>query len=348
MTDLANVDDPGTGKSASWGDYDNDGHLDLFVANWSCIPRCPHPYEGERDALYHNKGDGTFDDVRYLLNPGKQGAGFIASWTDYDNDGDLDLYVVNDEFVISTGNLLYRNEGAGCDGWCFSEISAESGSDTLVMGMGLAADDFDGNGLVDLYFSNAGEMKLLQQTESGAFVERAGDAGVSLDRTAVGWGALSLDYDNDGWRDLYQALMMHRTSVSPFNPLYHNNGDGTFTQVGHVAGADDPGPSVGVAYADYDRDGWVDLIVGNYRRGYELYHNQALETEHNHGLTFKLVGGGPVNRDAVGTKVWVSTRDGRTQMQEVRNGVGLGGGSALQLYFGLGKSEVESVEILWP
>ncbi len=135
---------------------------------------------------------------------------------------------------------------------------------------------------------------------------------------------------------------------SPFNPIFHNNGDGTFTNIDHASGAADPGPSIGVAYADYDNDGWVDLVVGNYHRSYQLYHNERLAAGDNHWLTLKLVGGGPVNRDAIGAKAFVSTADSRTQVQEVRSGSAMGSGNALALYFGLGQATGGEVEILWP
>jgi hypothetical protein len=103
-------------QSASWGDYDSDGWLDLYVANWACYPRCGRPSQGDTDRLYHNNGDGTFSDVTRLLGGETVGAAFVASFTDFDNDGDQDIYLVNDEFLFPTGNKLWRNDGPGCDG----------------------------------------------------------------------------------------------------------------------------------------------------------------------------------------------------------------------------------------
>lgn len=344
----AGIDGSGAGKSASWGDYDADGYLDLYIANWTCMPACPRPSEGDRDRLFHNDGDGAFTDVTSLLGYNVRGAGFIASFVDYDNDGDGDIYLINDEFVNPVGHKLWRNDGPGCDGWCFSEVSQEAGANTKVMGMGLAVDDFNQDGWFDFYFTNVGPMTLLQNQGDGTFANVADQAGVALDRGAIGWGAVSLDYNNDGWRDIYLALM-DSSGLSPFNPLFGNNGDGVFTDLGTASGAADPGPSMGLATADYDRDGWVDMVVGNYDRNYQLYRNQGAALSVNRWLTLKLVGGGPVNRDAVGARVVVTTSDGRRQMQEVRaGGSGVGGGSALELYFGLGLAEVESVEIRWP
>ncbi|MDW8317320.1 MAG: FG-GAP-like repeat-containing protein [Anaerolineae bacterium] len=349
VTRQAGIDGSGAGKSASWGDYDADGFLDLYVANWSCLPSCPPPREGDRDRLYRNNGDGTFTDVSHLLGYHLHGAGFVAAFVDYDNDGDQDIYLVNDQFVSPIGNKLWRNDGPGCKGWCFTEVSKEAGANTRVMGMGLAVDDFNGDGWFDFYFSNVGPSTLLQNRRDGTFENVAEQAGVALDRGAISWGAASLDYDNDGWRDIYLALM-DSSSMTPFNPLYRNNGDGTFTDLGQWSGAGDPGPGLGLALADYDRDGWTDIVVGNYDREYRLYRNQGAERFPDHRwLTLKLVGGGRVNRDAVGARVTVVTADGRRQVQEVRaGGTGVGGGSALELSFGLGKAALTSVEIRWP
>jgi hypothetical protein len=215
------------------------------------------------------------------------------------------------------------------------------------MGMGVAADDWDQDGDLDIYFTNAGKMVLLQNQGDGTFVNVAAQAGVELNPNSVGWGAVSLDYDNDGARDLYVALMM-ADRPGAFNPLFHNDGAGVFSDIGRASGADDPGPSVGVASADYDNDGWVDLVVGNYDRGYRLFRNAALDEDTNRWLALRLVGSGPVNRDAVGARVYVTTSDGRVQMQDVHNGSSVGGGSDLALHFGLGDAQIESVEIRWP
>jgi cytochrome c peroxidase len=349
VTAEAGVGDLYASKTASWADYDNDGWLDLYVANWGCVPRCARTpgSPGEPDQLYRNNGDGTFSNVTKLLGGKNGGGGFVARWLDYDNDGDLDIYLVNDEFVPPVGNRLFRNDGPGCDGWCFSEVAEQAGADTRVMGMGVASDDWDQDGDLDIYFTNAGKMVLLQNQGDGTFVNAAAEAGVELNPDSVGWGAVSLDYDNDGARDLYVALMM-ADRPGAYNPLFRNDGTAVFSDVGPASGAADPGPSVGVASADYDNDGWVDLVVGNYDRGYHLYRNTALAGDANRWLALTLVGGGPVNRDAVGARAIVTTSDGRVQMQDVHNGSSVGSGNALALHFGLGQAEIKSVEIVWP
>ncbi|MBK8903996.1 MAG: VCBS repeat-containing protein [Anaerolineaceae bacterium] len=336
-------------QTASWGDYDNDGWLDLYVANWACYPRCGRPNQGDSDRLYHNNGDGTFTDVTLLLHGKTYGAGFVASFTDYDNDGDQDIYLVNDEFLFPIGNKLWRNDGPGCNGHCFTEIAAEAGADTRVMGMGLATADYDNDSDFDFYFSNAGPMTLLQNQGDGTFSDVAELAGVDVPN-GIAWAAAALDYDNDCWQDLYLAVMTTADhSGLAANPLFRNNGDGTFSRIASGSGAADVGPTMGIATADYDNDGWVDLLIGNKSDGYSLLRNQSGALTDNHWLSLALEGSGPVNRDAVGTRVTLRTADGLTQMREVQNGSSLGAGNELTLHFGLGTAvSVDELTIHWP
>ena len=348
VTAEAGVGDMTNGKSASWGDYDEDGFLDLYVANWSCTPNCGRPSEGDKDNLYHNNGDGTFTDVADLLSHQTWGAGFIAGFVDFDDDGDLDIYLVNDEFLNPVGNALWRNDGAGCDGWCFTDVSQAAGADQRVMGMGLAVGDPDNDLDFDFYFSNVGPMTLLVNQGDGKFVDKAEDAGVRLSE-AIGWGSVFLDYDNDGRQDLYLAQMVETDGGVGINPLFHNNGDGTFTNLAENSGAGDPGKTIGVSTADYDRDGYVDLIIGNYDEGYKLFRNTLGDQgAGGNWLAVRPAGAGAINRDAIGAKVYVTADDGRVQVQQLMTGTGLGGNSDLELHFGLGAANVDSLRIVWP
>lgn len=346
VSQQAGLLDDRNSKSAAWGDYDNDGFLDLYLANWSCYPKCGRPMQGEADRLYHNNGDGTFTEVTHLLNGGVTGAGFIASFTDYDNDGDLDLYLVNDEFINPIGNKLWRNDGAGCNGWCFTQVAKEAGANSTVFGMGLAAADYDNDGDMDYYYSNVGPMELLQNQGNGTFQNVAAQAGVDFPM-GIGWGAVFLDYNNDGWRDLYLAIAdtANHKDIGA-NQLFHNNGDGTFTPLTCRNEAADVRMSIGAAYADYNHDGWVDLLIGNLDEGYRLYQNQQGRTSSNHWLAIELAGAGPVNREAVGSRIYVTTRK-TTRMQEVILGSSVMAGNDLTLYFGLGEERSAKIRIRW-
>lgn len=361
VTGRAGITDGGRGMTASWGDYDGDGYLDLYVANYGCHP-CDSPdlSEGDPDRLFHNEGDGGFTDVSDLL-PGDKSAGwgFVAGWLDYDNDRDLDLYLVND--VRGTGylpgNALLRNDGQGCNGWCFTDVSEESGAGVRADGMGLAVGDYDNDGDLDLYFSNTGwgmtpltgPSVLLRNEGDGSFRDVAFDADADVD--AIGWGTVFLDFDNDGWQDLYVGLggaSRHELSYATTNRLLQNAGDGTFRNVTDLSGAADSRDTFGVASADYNADGWPDLLIGNLGRGYALYANTGHWGRGNHRLTVRLRGGGPVNRDAVGARVYLSTTDGRTQLQEVAAGSSLGSGNEPALQFGLGRASVRRLRVIWP
>jgi hypothetical protein len=362
VTGQAGVGDSGKGSSAAWGDYDEDGYLDLYVVNWACFPECD-PLDNSRaqDRLYHNNGDGSFSDVSGLLVYEKLlGAGFTASFADYDNDGDADLYVVNDALKNPVGNVLWRNDGPGCGGWCWTDASKVTGAGVIIEGMGLAVGDYDNDLDLDFYFSNmVNPMALLQNSDGGHFADIADRAGVAVGpSSAVGWGTAFFDYDNDGWLDLFLAtteFIQYFMELPPEgmhfeypNYLFRNNGDGVFSDVSPASWQADPAPSMGFAYADYDQDGWVDFVLGNWNEGYVLYHNQGLAGAGNHWLSARLTGGGPVNRDAIGARLYVTDSNGLEQMQEVHSGSSLGAGNDTALHFGLGQARVSRVKVVWP
>jgi len=363
VTGLAGVGDTGKGSGATWGDYDRDGYLDLYVVNWACYPECGEPpnFDLSRDRLYRNNGNGTFSDVSHLLVYEKLlGAGFAASFIDYDDDLDMDIYVVNDALKNPIGNVLWRNDGPGCDGWCWADASNETGAGVIIEGMGLAVGDYDNDLDLDFYFSNmVNPMALLQNQGGRHFVDTAETAGVAVGpSSAVGWGTAFFDYNNDGWQDLYLTTTEFIQHVQTQPPegmhfsypdyLFQNNGHGVFSDMTPASWIEQPSPSMGFAYADYDNDGWIDFVLGNWNEGYALYRNEGLVGAGNHWLKIRLVGGGPVNRDAVGTRVYVYTTDGRTLMQEVICGSSLGAGNDMALHFGLGQASVEKVKIIWP
>ncbi len=337
VTASAGVGDGGQGESATWGDYNSDGHPDLYVVNWYYFEDEESPLS--RDTLYRNNGDGTFSDVSSLLDIGRLiGPGFAATFMDYDNDGDQDLYVVIDK---RWGNLLYRNDGPGCTGWCFTDVSVATGADRPICGMGISTGDYDNDGDLDFYFSGNWEQVLLQnQTAQGSasFVEVSVAAGVTP--SVVGWGSVFFDYDQDGWLDLYLSAALYP------NHLFRNRGDGTFETIVAGSGADHEGFSMGVAQADYDRDGRPDLLVGNHGLGYSLYRNNGGSS--NHWMSLRLEGRGSVTRDALGTRVLMILDDGRVLTQEVKSDSSLGAGNDLTLFFGFGAATPVAAMIVWP
>lgn len=365
----AGVDDPAKGSSAAWADFDGDGWLDLYVANWSCYPACdPLDNAQAQDRLFRNRGDGTFADVSHLLTPAEKllGAGFTAGFADFDNDGDPDLYVINDKLKNPIGNVLFRNDGPGCGddpdgfGWCWTDISAESGADVVLHGMGLAVGDYDADLDLDFFFTNMVEASaLLQNRGDGTFANTTADAGIPVvPSDQVGWGTGFLDYDNDGWQDLFVATTAFLV-LSPLegplgmmlefpNFLYRNNSDGSFSNVTPASWLETPRPSMGFAYADYNRDGWVDFVTSDWDEGPRLYRNRGAVGTGNRWIGFRLTGGGPVNRDAIGSRVYLELNDGRTLMQEVKAGSSLGAGNDTALHFGLGDATLRRARVVWP
>ncbi len=366
VTARASVGDAAKGTTATWGDFDGDSFLDLYVVNWSCFPECGDPnitreHHEARDTLYRNRGDGTFEDVTHLLDYDLLlGSGFSASFTDYDNDGDADIYVVNDQFKNMLGNILWRNDGPGCGGWCFSEVSIEAGARTFIHGMGLAVGDYDNDLDLDFYFSDmVNGMVLLQNQGDGAFIDMAEEAGVVVGpSSAVGWGTVFFDYDNDSWLDLYLTATEFIQFDIVSGPegmmfeyrdfLFKNQGDGTFKDATPQDWLVNLKPSMGLAYADYDKDGFLDFVLGNWNEGYRLYRNTGAIGQSNNWLNIRLVGGGDINRDAIGARVTITTDDGRQMLQEVKCGSSLGAGNDTALHFGLGEATVRELRVRWP
>ena len=193
----AGVNDAGQGAGVSWGDYDNDGDLDLYLAN-----------DGGANRLYRNNGDGTFTDVASSAGVADAGPARGVSWGDYDNDGDLDLYVTN----RNSANQLYRNNGNGT----FAEIGAAAGVDDTGHGVGMTWGDYDNDGHLDLYVANFGSAnRLYRNNGDGTFTDVGGAASVA--DTGSGLGAASGDYDSDGDLDIYL------TKSFSANRLYRNN-----------------------------------------------------------------------------------------------------------------------------
>ena len=383
VTAAAGLDDPDSiyrSTGCAWGDYDRDGYVDLIVVRYlyevdpAVVVRGDFSSFVEVLALSHNNGDGTFTNVTSILGDTTRptenvygepignlwGAGFQPGWADLDNDGDADLYVVNDWGPNAQPNVLWRNDGPGPDGaWRFTDISAGSGADAAINGMGLAIGDYDLDGFLDIYVTNIGNNILLRNTGSGlAFVDLAAEAGAGVggigDTERVTWGAAFLDYDNDGLEDLYVVSGFLSMPMAPEfdvyqreqpNVLLRNAGNGRFNDVSVISGADDAGAGRGGAYLDYDNDGCLDLFVANLGQRAKLYQNNCL-SKHN-WLVIETVGTAS-NRDGIGARITL-VAEGTTQIREIAAGGSQMGQNMLEAHFGLGTADVvESITLRWP
>jgi hypothetical protein len=289
VTDEAGVGNPGLSTGAAFADYDRDGDLDLYVANYieyrpelnqPCLRAkkvrvyCgPEAFDPQPDVFYRNNGDGTFTDITKavgLLPYASKELG--AVFCDYDNDGDSDLYVAGDR----TPNLLYRNDRGR-----FTEVGVSSGvayneEGKALAGMGVAAGDYDNDGLFDFFVTNYQweTNSLYRNMGNGFFVDVTFPTGLGVPSLAfLAWGAIFFDYDNDGDRDLFVANGHLDDNVELFDTvtypqqsqLFRNEEKGRFVDVTNVAG---PGlaskwVSRGAAVGDYDNDGDLDIVVSN-------------------------------------------------------------------------------------
>ena len=286
VAEEAGVADSGRGRMAAWADYDSDGNLDLYVANFG-------PGNTISNPLYRNNGDGTFIEVGQEAGVADQGQAQGIAWADYDNDGDQDLFVANRD----EASRLYQNGGDGT----FTDVTVHSGV-TMDTAGGVAWGDYDSDGDLDLFVTGgdcceAG--KLLVNDGSGRFtVALSLGSGIG----GVAWG----DYDNDGDLDLYQA------QAGNSNLLWNNRVDGAFTDVATHAGVAGAGDGAGVAWEDYDGDGDLDLAVANDASAVRnrLYENNG---NANNSLLVRTVGT-KSNRNGIGARVRV-VAGGLTQVR---------------------------------
>jgi enediyne biosynthesis protein E4 len=326
--------------TVGWADYDRDGFIDLFAAN----SFAGFGNSSRSDCLYRNNGDGSFtkmntNQVGILV--GDQAPTGPFSWADYDNDGWPDLWVgsANATSTPIGKQYLWHNNGDGT----FSLVSAGSLNSNVANGNGLWA-DYDNDGDLDLFLTAYTGANSLHRNDGGlTFSDVSETAGVA---NAVGaWAAAWGDYDNDGFLD----LMVPRYTTFG-GVLYRNNGDATFTSIDVGSPVREIVNGVGVAWADYDNDGFLDLLITSESAGPNfLYRNNG---NGNHWLKARLVGTAS-NRSAIGAKLRVrATIRGQTiwQMREITGNSGEDGGSGgLVAHFGLGDAtKVDTLRIEWP
>lgn len=236
--DLTN--DGGISAGASWGDYDNDGDPDLFVANWA----------NQSNALYRNNGDQSFTKMQIEPFVSDRGYSSGGCWGDYDNDDDLDLFVVNQQ---NQNNYLYRNNGDGS----FQKV--HEGDIVTDYGDSYTAAwaDYDNDGFLDLFVANSNQPSFLYHNNGDGTFERIKESVLTSD-VVVAWNASWGDYNNDGLVDLFVA-----DSYNQKNCLYKNLGAGNFEKVTQGPVVNDIGYSKGGSWGDYDNDGDLDLFVAN-------------------------------------------------------------------------------------
>ena len=370
VTAGAGVGDPHMGTSAAFGDYDLDGQLDLYVANYAHIDlsaekRCfqggvrvycgPLDHEGISGVLYRNRGDGTFEDRTLAMGVfTEKGRQLGVLFADYDQDGDPDLYIAND----AVANFLFRNDSTAFVETALLAGVAYSDNGEPEAGMGTNFGDYDNDGDPDLIVTNyQWESSRLYRNEGDFFSDATTPAGMTAATLPfLGFGVNFLDIDNDGLRDLYMVNghvdsnvrdYDHGASYAQRSLLFHNEGDGRFTEVGLHAG---PGMTLemvgrGSATADYDLDGDVDLCAVSNGGPAVLLRNDSRNT--SNWLQVKAVGT-QSNRSAIGARLVLRTGTG-IQSAEVRSGSGYLSQSELPVHFGLGATtQVDRLTIYWP
>jgi enediyne biosynthesis protein E4 len=364
------------GSGCSFVDYDRDGYLDLFVANYVDLDleKTPRPGQGEfcewksipvmcgprglpqaHNALYHNNRDGTFSDVSEsanILKPGgRYGLGVVAA--DFDNDGWPDIYIACD----MTPSLLFHNRHDGT----FEERGMEAGvafnfDGALQAGMGVAVADYDGDGFLDIAKTNfSGDLTSLYHNDDGKFfTDVSREAGLRA-RQFLGWGVAFVDVDDDGWRDLvvanghvYPEVEGRQLGDRYLQPtiLYRNLGNAKFADVTESAGPafQVPRPARGLAVGDLDGDGRPEILLVNMNATPALLKNRS---PGGHYLNLALTGT-KSNRSAIGARVTV-TAGGRKRIDEVMSGSSYYSQNSLTLHFGLGAlTEVDDIQIRWP
>lgn len=319
---------------AIWGDYNRDGHLDLYYT----ARNSGASSTGHKNRLFKNNGDGSFEERTYYTRADDTGKlPFCAAFFDYNKDNWPDIYIANDR---DKGNTLLMN-----DTGIFEDVSEECNADLEIDAMNVAIGDIDNNGLQDIYITNtpSGSALLTCNTDSETytFEEEAQDRGVGF--YGIGWGANFLDANNDGWQDLYVSGMLIGTDVTS-SELYINDQSGFFN-----AAADglvgDTVRSFTNAIGDWNNDGVADIIVNNS----EFFDSQLWSSSGGENNWIKIgLQGVLSNRDAIGTSVELFYENGY-QYHYTHCGIGFMGQNSSNLLIGLGEAnQIDSIKFLWP
>jgi enediyne biosynthesis protein E4 len=371
------------GSGKDWGtgcafvDYDRDGKLDLVVANyvdfdlatapspgdrptcfWKGVPvMCgPRGLAGSKNILYHNRGDGTFEDVSGKAHIQRTDGhyAFSVSTFDFDEDGWPDIYIACD----STPAILYRNNHDGT----FTDVAVTAGAafnedGREQAGMGSTIGDYNGDGHLDIFKTNFSDdtSTLYKNNGDGTFTDATSAAGLGLYTQYLGWGTMFLDIDNDGWPDLllvnghvYPEVDSQHLGSNYKEPriLFHNNGDGTFSDISSSAGSaiTATASSRGLAVGNLWNDGRMSAVINNMNAVPSLLVNQVKTA--NHWVAVHTVGT-KSNRDGIGARIRVKAGE-RILVDEVRSGSSYISNNDMRVHFGLGKAnKIEWVEVRW-
>jgi len=372
VTERAGVRAGGWSTSAGFFDYDNDGKLDLFVAryvDWSFSKNryCGEKKEGYRaychpdnfepvtNILYHNQGDGTFADVSSKSRlDASSGKGLGVAFADYDDDGFVDVYVAND----SVQSFLFHNNGNGT----FEEVGLLAGvgfteDGKTFAGMGVDFSDYDNDGRPDVFVTDLSNerYRLFRHSGAGGFRDVSDATGVGgATLPFSGWSTRFVDYDNDGWKDIFvaQGHVMDTIEKTAPNlkylqpPLLLRNESARFVRVAAGDVFQQEWAGRGAAFGDLDNDGDIDVVLSNVGQNAVVLRNEG--GNQNRWLQIRTVGT-KSNRDGIGCRVKVSTASGPTQYFTVTTAVGYLSASDKRLTVGLGRDPVATlVEIRWP
>ena len=358
VTERAGVAGNECSVGAVWLDYDNDSHLDLYVGNYiEFDPQYnyyyapdgfpgPMAYDGQPDVLYHNKGNGTFEDVTLVMGVfNKDGRAMGVGAADYNNDGYTDIFVSNDHMV----NYLYHNKGGELfedrgilSGTAFNQV----GEATISMSVDFA--DYNNDGLMDLFVSDDVYCSLYRNEGNGVFTEMSYHAGIAVAcGQFVGWASSFLDYDNDGDLDLFKVNGELKHLYGQEDQLFENNGKGMFTDVSTERGAyfHEERVGRGACFGDYDNDGDIDAYIVNLEdHGALLRNNQG---NRNNWISLRLIGTSS-NRDGIGARVSIRYGEQR-QFAQMKSSSGYLSQNDPRMHFGLGEHDrVDQIEVVWP
>ena len=352
---------------AAWFDYDNDGLLDLVVSNYTlwtpqtdkrcsasgveyyCDPRLF--YQAVPHRLYHNLGNGKFEDVTEKSGFGNApGKGMGISIADFNDDGREDVFIANDteanSLFINKGNGTFEDQGLQL-GVAYDETAQ------AVSSMGADANDYNNDGKVDIFYNNLmGQIWALFQNGGDFFRYVSPQSGVKqFSAPFSGWSAGFIDYDNDGWKDLYSAngdVDNIKPNARQHDTLFRNRDGREFEDVSGEMGKDflRLGYQRGASFGDLNNDGFPDIVVTSLNQAPRILMNSA--DNGNHWLVLELIGR-QSNRDAIGAKIKLITQSGRVLYNHVSVSVGFISSSDKRVHFGLGaEKRVRSIEIRWP